>query len=65
MSVCEASLPHLQLSEDATVTLIVRGSELVAARGQTVLMPGDLVYVFFRPADRRYGNVLPGRPESS
>jgi cell volume regulation protein A len=64
-SVCDASLSQIQLPDDAAVTLIVRGSELVAARGQTVLMPGDHVYVFFRPADRRYIELLFGRSESS
>ena len=64
-SVCEASLSQIQLPADAAVTLIVRGSELVAARGQTVLLPGDHVYVFFRPADRRYIELLFGQSEAS
>lgn len=44
--------------------MIVRGSDLVAARGHAVLMPGDHAYVFFRPADRRYIELLFGRIES-
>ncbi len=64
-SVCEASLSQIQLPDDAAVMMIVRGSELVAARGQTVLYPGDHVYVFFRSPDRRYIELLFGRPESS
>lgn len=63
-SVCDASLSQIGLPSDAAVMMIVRGSELVAARGQTVLMPGDHVYVFFRPADRRYIELLFGRSES-
>ena len=63
-SVCDASLSQVQLPADAAVMMIVRGNELVAARGQTILMPGDHVYVFFRPADRRYIELLFGRPES-
>ncbi len=63
-SVCEASLSQIQLPADAAVMMIVRGSELVAARGQTILMPGDHVYVFFQPADRRYIELLFGRSES-
>ena len=63
-AVCGASLSQIQLPPDAAVTLIVRGSDLVAARGHTVLMPGDHVYVFFRPPDRRYVELLFGRPVS-
>jgi potassium/hydrogen antiporter len=44
--------------------LLVRGSELLAARGRTVLTSGDHVYVFFRPTDRRYIDLLLGRSES-
>ncbi len=64
-SVCSASLSQIHLPDDAAVTLIVRGSKLVAPRGPTILMPGDHVYVFCRPADRRYVELLFGRPESS
>jgi len=63
-AVCEASLSQIQLPPDAAVILVVRGSDLIAARGHTVLMPGDHAYVFFRPADRRYVELLFGRPES-
>jgi cell volume regulation protein A len=63
-AVCGASLAQIRLPPDAVVTLIVRGNDLVAPRGATVLMPGDHVYVFFRPADRRYVELLFGRTES-
>lgn len=63
-AVCEASLSEIQLPPDATVALIVRGNDLVAARGHTVLMPGDHAYVVYRPADRRYIELLFGRTES-
>jgi cell volume regulation protein A len=36
----------------------------VAARGQTVLMPGDHIYVFVRIEDRALVQLLFGRPES-
>jgi cell volume regulation protein A len=62
-AVCEAALSQIHLPAEAAVVLIVRGSDLVAARGHTVLMPGDHVYVFFQPADRRYIELLFGRPE--
>ena len=63
-AVCGASLSEIRLPPDAAAMLIVRGSDLVAPRGHTVLTPGDHVYVFFRPADRRYVELLFGRPES-
>jgi cell volume regulation protein A len=61
---CGASLSQIELPADAAVILVVRGKDLVAARGQTMLLPGDHVYVFFRPADRRYIELLFGQPES-
>lgn len=63
-AVCGASLAEIGLPPDAAVTLIVRGRNLVAARGQTVLEAGDHVYVFFQPDDRRYVELLFGRSES-
>jgi cell volume regulation protein A len=62
-AVCGASLSEIHLPADAAVMLIVRGRELIAARGPTLLLPGDHVYVFFRPADRRYVELLFGRAE--
>jgi cell volume regulation protein A len=63
-AVCGASLSQIHLPQEAAVSLIVRGDELVAARGHAVLMPGDHVYVFFPPADRRYIELLFGRAET-
>lgn len=63
VAVCGAALSEIRLPADAAVMLIVRGPELVAARGPTVLQAGDHVYVFFRPADRAYVELLFGRRE--
>jgi len=63
LAVCGASLSQLRLPPDSGVILIVRGNELVAARGHTVLLPGDHVYVFFQPCDRPYIELLFGKPE--
>ena len=63
-AVCGASLSQIQLPADAAVILVVRGNDLVAARGQTVLLPDDHVFVFFRPADRQYINLLFGKGDS-
>jgi cell volume regulation protein A len=43
--------------------LIVRGTELVAARGDVVLTPGDHVYVVCPPEDRPFIDLLFGRPQ--
>jgi potassium/hydrogen antiporter len=45
------------------VALIVRGEEIVPARGNTTLEPGDHAYVFARPEDRALIMLLFGRPE--
>lgn len=63
-AVCGASLSQIQLPAEAVVTLIVRGRDLVAPRGHTVLQPGDHVYVFFPSADRRYVELLFGHAET-
>ena len=63
-AVCGASLSQINLPPAAAVMLIVRGQQLVAARGATVLNKGDHVYVFFRPEDQPFIELLFGRRES-
>ncbi|MGC3997625.1 MAG: TrkA C-terminal domain-containing protein [Anaeromyxobacter sp.] len=53
----------LPFPEGAAVMLVVRGRELVAARGRTELKPGDHVYVFAPPAERGLVQLLFGRAE--
>jgi len=65
LAVCGARLPEIEMPQESSIVLVVRGEELVAARGNTVLMPGDHVYVFCRPVDRPYIELLFGRPERS
>ena len=43
--------------------LVVRGADLLAPRGGTVLQPGDHVHVFCKPADRAFVQLLLGKPE--
>jgi cell volume regulation protein A len=64
VAVCGAKLSEVEIPPDAAVAMIVRGRHLVAARGETVLQPNDHAYVFFRPADRPYIELLFGRPEA-
>lgn len=58
------ALADVPFPEGTSVTLIVRGRELIAPRGNTVLTPGDHVYVFAREEDRGVIQLLMGRPES-
>jgi potassium/hydrogen antiporter len=58
-----AALADLPFPEGASVALIVRGEEIVPARGNTTLEPGDHAYVFARPEDRALIMLLFGRPE--
>ena len=64
-AVLVAGLPlrELDFPEGAAVTLIVRGNQLLPARGSTVLQPGDHVYVLARPEDRPVVQLMFGRPE--
>lgn len=60
---CGEAIRDLRLPEGTSIALVVRGRELVAARGSTVLDPGDQVYVFCRSDDRSVVALLFGRPE--
>ncbi|HYD52743.1 MAG TPA: cation:proton antiporter, partial [Gemmatimonadaceae bacterium] len=64
LPIAGASLRDIPFPEGATVTLIVRGRELVAPKGRTVLLPGDHVYVLVREKDRSVIQLLFGRPEA-
>lgn len=63
LAVCGASLAQITFPEGAGAILVVRGSELIAARGQTVLQANDHVYIFCKPADQPFIELLFGRPE--
>ncbi len=63
LAVCGARLSEIEFPLESSIVLIVRGEELVAARGNTVLKPGDHVYVFSRAADLPYIKLLFGEPE--
>jgi cell volume regulation protein A len=47
-----------------SVTLILRGRELVAPKGSTLLAPGDHVYIFARNEDRELVQLMFGNPEA-
>jgi cell volume regulation protein A len=57
-------LADVPFPEGASVMLIVRGREVIAPKGNTVLTPGDHVYLFARDEDRPVIQLMLGRPES-
>ncbi len=65
VAVCRAQLSEINFPEGASVVLVVRGRHVLSAKGHTVLLPGDHAYVFFRPEDREYIELLFGAPEAA
>jgi cell volume regulation protein A len=63
LPVCFAAIADLPLPAESAVMLIIRGNELVAPRGGTVLQPGDHVHLFCRREDRALIHLLFGRAE--
>lgn len=63
LAVSNVPLSRIAFPRGSAAILVVRGTELLAARGDTVLMPGDHVYVFIRPEDKPYIQLLFGKPE--
>jgi cell volume regulation protein A len=64
LSVCGVHLTDIPFPDGTAVTLIVRGRELIAPKGNTVLSPGDHVYIFARTEERSLIQLMFGRPES-
>ena len=62
-AVAGSRISELDVPEGSVVMLVVRGRDLVAARGHTVLEPGDHVYVFTSPQDKPFVQLLFGRQE--
>jgi potassium/hydrogen antiporter len=57
-------LKELDFPEGSSVALIVRGDQLIAPKGSTVLQPGDHVYVIAKEEDGPLINLIFGRPEA-
>lgn len=43
---------ELRLPEDVVLAMVARGAEIIPARGPTVLLPGDHVFLILRPETR-------------
>ena len=63
LAVVGLPITDLPFPEGAAVMLIVRGQELIAPKGSTVLQPGDHAYVFTRPDELPLIQLMFGRPE--
>jgi cell volume regulation protein A len=62
-AVAGSRISELPIPDRSAVILVVRGREVVAARGRTVLQPGDHVYVFTPPEEKPFVQLLFGRQE--
>jgi cell volume regulation protein A len=62
-AVAGARLSELPFPEEASALLVVRGSKLLAARGNTELAPGDFVYIFGRTRDLSLFQLMFGLEE--
>ncbi len=61
---CGASIADLPFPDSATAAMIIRGNELLAPKGNTVLQAGDHVYVFCKPDDLGFVGLILGQKES-
>ncbi len=64
VAVCGMPLAEIPFPPGSAVMLVVRGPELIAPRGSTVLQAGDHAYVFCKPQDRMTIELLFGRSEA-
>ncbi|MDX2146103.1 MAG: potassium/proton antiporter [Planctomycetota bacterium] len=51
VAACDAKLSDIRFPDSAGAILVVRGNELLAARGPTQILAGDHVYIFCRDED--------------
>ena len=61
-AVCDATLADIPMPLGSSVMIVMRGPELVVARGGTTLEPGDHVYVFAKHEDKPLVMLLFGDP---
>jgi potassium/hydrogen antiporter len=57
------AIANLPFPPGSAATLIVRGQELIAPKGNTVLQAGDHLYVLTPPDERAFVELIFGRPE--
>jgi cell volume regulation protein A len=62
--VCGMKIGDIVLTGDAAITMLLRGDELLPARGDVVLQADDHVYVLCAPPDLPLVRLMFGRSES-
>ncbi len=60
---CDARIADLPFPKGSLAILLVRGKQLLGPGGDTILKPGDHLYVFFRPEHLPFIGLLFGRSE--
>lgn len=65
LDVSGVPLSDIPFPSSASVTLIVRGGDVIVPHRDTQLLAGDHVYVVTRPDDRPFVQLLFGRPEAN
>lgn len=63
LAVTGVPLREVPFPAGASAVMVVRGGEMMAPKGRTVLQTGDHVYVFARPADLPFLQLMFGRAE--
>lgn len=65
VAACGATLAELRFPDDASVILVVRGEQLLPARGATRIQAGDFVYIFSKEGDEPIIGLMLGSPLGS
>lgn len=65
LAVCNARISQIPFPPHSSAVLLVRGEDVLAPRGTTVLQPNDHIYVFCRSEDKPFLQFLFGRPQDS
>ena len=63
LAVTGVQISDLPFPDGSAATMIVRGDDIIAPKGNTVLETGDHVYVLMRPEDEPMILLMFGRPE--
>jgi cell volume regulation protein A len=63
LPVCGQSLAEIPFPPTSSAMLLIRGQQLLAPRGDTVLQAGDHVYLLVGQGDAAFLQLLFGRPE--
>ena len=63
VAVCGIEVQEIPFPTGSSALLIMRGDELIAPRGGTVLEPGDHVYIFAAPEEAGMLQLMFGRPQ--